>query len=70
MASLASHPLRQVLEGVHAGSCPGELNFHCHTTCSDGSLRPEQLQHWFAQQLGQTLDVQRLRRESLQLRQS
>jgi len=43
MASLASHPLRQVLEGVHAGSCPGELNFHCHTTCSDGSLRPEQL---------------------------
>lgn len=37
------HPLRQVLAGVHAGSCPGELNFHCHTTCSDGSLRPEQL---------------------------
>jgi predicted metal-dependent phosphoesterase TrpH len=38
-----SHPLRAVLGGVHAGSCPTELNFHCHTTCSDGSLRPEQL---------------------------
>ncbi|MFM8545846.1 MAG: PHP domain-containing protein [Vulcanococcus sp.] len=43
MASSPDHPLRQVLEGVHAGSCPAELNFHCHTTCSDGSLRPEQL---------------------------
>ena len=43
MGAAASHPLRQVLAGVHAGSCPGELNFHCHTTCSDGSLRPEQL---------------------------
>lgn len=43
MASAVAHPLRQVLAGVHAGSCPGELNFHCHTTCSDGSLRPEQL---------------------------
>ena len=35
--------LRQVLAGVHAGSCPGELNFHCHTICSDGSLRPQAL---------------------------
>jgi len=42
-APATDHPLRRVLEGVHAGSCPGELNFHCHTTCSDGSLRPEQL---------------------------
>ncbi|MFO0104188.1 MAG: PHP domain-containing protein, partial [Cyanobium sp.] len=24
-------------------SCPGRFNFHCHTTHSDGSLRPEQL---------------------------
>jgi predicted metal-dependent phosphoesterase TrpH len=38
-----THPLRPVLEQVHPGSCPTELNFHCHTTCSDGSLRPEQL---------------------------
>lgn len=37
------HPLAAVLAGVHAGSCPGELNFHCHTLCSDGSLAPELL---------------------------
>jgi len=37
------HPLAPVLRQVHAGSCPGELNFHCHTTCSDGSLQPERL---------------------------
>ncbi len=37
------HPLAAVLAGVHAGSCPGELNFHCHTLCSDGSLVPERL---------------------------
>ena len=41
--SAADHPLRAVLAGVHARSCPGALNFHCHTTFSDGSLRPEQL---------------------------
>ena len=35
--------LVQVLQGVHGGSCPGELNFHCHTLHSDGSLRPEEL---------------------------
>jgi len=35
--------LVEVLQGVHGGSCPGELNFHCHTLHSDGSLRPEQL---------------------------
>jgi predicted metal-dependent phosphoesterase TrpH len=40
---MAGHPLRQVLAEVHAGSCPGELNFHCHTTHSDGSLSPEAL---------------------------
>jgi len=37
------HPLAAVLAGVHAGSCPGELNFHCHTLCSDGSLAPDRL---------------------------
>ena len=42
-AGAVTHPLGSVLAGVHAGSCPTELNFHCHTTCSDGSLRPEQL---------------------------
>jgi predicted metal-dependent phosphoesterase TrpH len=40
---MAVHPLRPVLEQVDAYSCPGRLNFHCHTIHSDGSLRPEQL---------------------------
>jgi radical SAM-linked protein len=34
------------------------------------SLRPEQLQHWFAQYLNADLEMVSLRRESLQLRQS
>ncbi|MEN9860254.1 MAG: hypothetical protein RLZZ515_736, partial [Cyanobacteriota bacterium] len=34
------------------------------------SLRPEQLQHWFAQSLNADLEMVSLRRESLQLRQS
>jgi len=34
------------------------------------SLRPEQLQHWFSQQLDAGLEMVSLRRESLQLRQS
>ena len=37
------HPLRAVLETVGPQSCPGELNFHCHTICSDGSLEPKDL---------------------------
>lgn len=37
------HPLRAVLETVNPQSCPGELNFHCHTICSDGSLQPADL---------------------------
>jgi predicted metal-dependent phosphoesterase TrpH len=32
-----------VLRQVGPDSCPGRLNFHCHTTCSDGSLAPELL---------------------------
>lgn len=38
-----AHPLRSVLESVGPQSCPGELNFHCHTICSDGSLQPAEL---------------------------
>ncbi len=34
------HPLRAVLETIGPESCPGSLNFHCHTVCSDGSLEP------------------------------
>jgi len=39
------HPLAAVLRTVGPGSCPGQFNFHCHTHCSDGSLRPEELAH-------------------------
>ena len=34
------HPLRAVLNTIGPESCPGLLNFHCHTVCSDGSLEP------------------------------
>lgn len=37
------HPLIKVLASVTPACCPTRVNFHCHTTCSDGSLRPEQL---------------------------
>ena len=40
---LSTHPLSTVLEQVGSSSCPGTLNFHCHTICSDGSLTPEEL---------------------------
>ncbi len=42
-AEAARHPLAQVLRQVEASSCPGRLNFHCHTLCSDGALAPAQL---------------------------
>ena len=34
------HPLVPILQSVGPDSCPGSLNFHCHTQCSDGSLEP------------------------------
>ncbi|MCY4235788.1 MAG: PHP domain-containing protein [Cyanobacteria bacterium MAG CAR2_bin_4] len=37
------HPLVKVLAMIDRHSCPGRCNFHCHTTCSDGSLTPEEL---------------------------
>ncbi len=37
------HPLAAVLASADPLSCPEQLNFHCHTTCSDGSLTPERL---------------------------
>ena len=37
------HPLIPVLQSVTAECCPTRLNFHCHTTNSDGSLAPEAL---------------------------
>ena len=42
-AEAALHPLTAVLRQVGPESCPGRLNFHCHSTCSDGSLAPERL---------------------------
>ena len=39
----AAHPLAAVLRRVEKDSCPGRFNFHCHTTCSDGSLSPTDL---------------------------
>ncbi|MFM8526131.1 MAG: PHP domain-containing protein [Cyanobacteriota bacterium] len=42
MASLprSDHPLAAVLRSVGPQSCPGEINLHCHTLASDGSLEP------------------------------
>lgn len=40
---LQRHPLAPVLASITPACCPGRVNFHCHTTCSDGSLPPEQL---------------------------
>lgn len=37
------HPLAAVLRAIGPQSCPGQVNFHCHTVCSDGSLRPDDL---------------------------
>lgn len=38
-----AHPLAAVLRQVNAASCPGRLNFHCHTLHSDGSLDAAEL---------------------------
>ena len=32
--------IRKILDTVNSESCPKNLNFHCHTLCSDGSLTP------------------------------
>jgi predicted metal-dependent phosphoesterase TrpH len=37
------HPLQPVLATIGPECCPTRVNFHCHTTCSDGSLPPEEL---------------------------
>jgi predicted metal-dependent phosphoesterase TrpH len=38
-----AHPLAAVLADPDPAHCPGRLNFHCHTLCSDGSLAPKAL---------------------------
>ncbi len=35
--------LIKVLKSVGPESCPKDINLHCHTTCSDGSLSPLEL---------------------------
>lgn len=42
-AEAEAHPLTAVLRQVGRHSCPGSLNFHCHTLLSDGSLAPAHL---------------------------
>lgn len=37
------HPLRLVLQQITPSCCPTRVNFHCHTTMSDGSLSPQEL---------------------------
>ena len=32
--------LKSLLSNVGPESCPKHINFHCHTTCSDGSMEP------------------------------
>ncbi len=45
------HPLAEVLAGITRSCCPTRVNFHCHTVCSDGSLKPAELLSQ-AQELG------------------
>jgi len=35
--------LRQVWENIQPDSCPTSYNFHMHTVCSDGKLKPQEL---------------------------
>ena len=35
--------LIKLTRNINKSSCPNKVNFHCHTTFSDGSLNPEEL---------------------------
>ncbi len=35
--------LKAIWETIDANSCPNDYNFHMHTICSDGQLKPEQV---------------------------
>jgi radical SAM family uncharacterized protein/radical SAM-linked protein len=65
-------PFLQTLavEGVEKMPALVELRYEALVDPAGRSLRPEQLQHWFAQHLDAGLEMVSLRRESLQLRQS
>lgn len=43
IAAQNQQALRQVLSNLQPDSCPYSYNFHLHTICSDGQLKPEQL---------------------------
>jgi radical SAM-linked protein len=60
------------LELLCEGSAPQAVNLRYGAMVDPAgrSLRPEQLQHWFSQNLGQDLQMVSLRRESLLLQQS
>jgi hypothetical protein len=64
-------PYLQSLEWS-AASEPGSvcLRYSAEVDPAGRSLRPEQLQHWFAERLAVELEMVSLRRESLQLQQS
>ena len=38
-----AHPIVDVLTNINSSSCPKSINFHCHTTSSDGSMDPIEL---------------------------
>ena len=38
-----NHPIVDVLTNINSQSCPRSINFHCHTTSSDGSMDPIEL---------------------------
>jgi radical SAM family uncharacterized protein/radical SAM-linked protein len=63
-------PFLQSLEVSSAEADGVLLRYSAVVDPAGRSLRPEQLQHWFAQQLDAELEMVSLRRESLQLRQS
>ena len=35
-----NHPITDILTNIDSQSCPRSINFHCHTTSSDGSMDP------------------------------
>jgi radical SAM-linked protein len=64
---------RPFLESLELGTAAADavlVRYGAVVDPAGRSLRPEQLQHWFAQQLDAELEMVSLRRESLQLRQS
>jgi radical SAM-linked protein len=65
---------RPYLQSLEWAAAPGIgsvcLHYSAEVDPAGRSLRPEQLQHWFAERLAVELEMVSLRRESLQLQQS